>query len=93
MTEKLRLGPLPKNEIVKMTITVSSTLKAEIDRYAALHAETWGEPVDAAVLIPHMVKAFMERDRGFKKACDKKNSVRTSSRSEVAKIDLPSLQS
>jgi hypothetical protein len=63
---KLRLGPLPKTETVKLTITMSIELKAMLDRYADLHAQAWSEPVDVLTLIPHMLAAFMERDRGFK---------------------------
>jgi len=43
-------------------------LKTELERYAALHAQTYGEPIDAATLIPHMLEAFMARDRGFRKS-------------------------
>jgi hypothetical protein len=43
------------------------TLKADLERYAALHAQTYGEPVDSATLIPHMLESFMARDRGFRK--------------------------
>lgn len=63
---KLRLGLLPKNEPVKLTVTLSAELKATLDRYAALHAQTYGERVDAATLVPHMLEAFMVRDRGFR---------------------------
>ncbi|WOB09646.1 MULTISPECIES: DUF2274 domain-containing protein [Burkholderiales] len=63
---KLRLGPLPKTESVKLTITLSAELKATLDRYAAVHAQTYGERVDAAALAPHMLEAFMARDRGFR---------------------------
>ncbi|THF67579.1 DUF2274 domain-containing protein [Pseudothauera nasutitermitis] len=45
----------------------SSSLKADLDRYAALHAQAYGEAVDAMTLIPHMLEAFMAGDRGFKK--------------------------
>lgn len=65
--KKLRLGPLPKTETVKLTIAVTVGLKADLDRYAALHAQTYGEPVDATALIPHMLEAFMGRDRAFRK--------------------------
>jgi len=41
--------------------------RADLDRYAALHAQTYREAVDAVTLIPHMLEAFMARDRGFKK--------------------------
>lgn len=64
----IRLGPLPKHDVVKLTVVLPVTLKADLDRYAELHARTWGEPVDAATLVPHMLAAFLARDRGFKKA-------------------------
>ncbi|MCW5617470.1 MAG: DUF2274 domain-containing protein, partial [Rhodocyclaceae bacterium] len=35
--------------------------------YAALHAQAYGEAVDAEKLIPHMLEAFMAGDRGFKR--------------------------
>lgn len=65
---KLRLGPLPKTETVKLAIMLSTELKTNLDRYAALHAQTWGEAVDAPTLIPHILEAFIARDRGFRKA-------------------------
>ena len=65
-TNKLRLGPLPKTETVKLTFACPGTLKADLERYAELHAQTYGEPVDAVTLIPHMLEAFMARDRGFR---------------------------
>ena len=68
MTAKLRLGPLPKTESVKLTISLSARLKEDLDRYAELHAKTWGAPVDAAALIPHMLESFIERDRAFRSA-------------------------
>jgi len=67
-TRKLRLGPLPDTQTVKLAFTCSVSLKADLDRYAALHAQTYGEPVDAVTLIPHMLEAFMAADRGFKKS-------------------------
>jgi len=66
-TRKLRLGPLPKTENVKLTFACPASLKADLDRYAALHAQTYGESVEAVTLIPHMLEAFMAGDRGFRK--------------------------
>lgn len=63
---KLRLGPLPRTETVKLTITVPTELKGMLDRYAALHSQTHGAKVDAVAMVPHMLAAFIERDRGFK---------------------------
>lgn len=71
---KLRLGPLPRTESVKLTFTCPASLKVELDRYGALHAQTYGEAVDAVALIPHMLEAFMVGDRGYKKSARLKNS-------------------
>ena len=65
MSTKLRLGPITKTDTVKLTITLSAKLRTDLDRYAELHAQTWGEPVHVATLIPHMLEAFVARDRGF----------------------------
>ena len=67
MTEKLRLGPLPKTETVRLTLTLSAAVKADLDRYAELYSTAYGEAVDASALAPHMLAAFMERDRGFRR--------------------------
>lgn len=75
---KLRLGPLPKTESVKLTFACPASLKADLDRYAVLHAQTYGETVDAAILIPLMLEAFMARDRGFRR--QKEEGKRGSSR-------------
>jgi len=63
--QKLRLGPLPKTESIKLAFACPASLKADLDRYAVLHAQTYGDAVDATALIPHMLEAFMARDRGF----------------------------
>ncbi len=66
-TRKLRLGPLPKTESIKLTFACPADLKAKLDRYAAMHAQTYGEMVDAMALVPYMLEAFMAGDRGFRK--------------------------
>lgn len=72
---KLRLGPLPSSSSVKLTFTCPASLKANLDRYATLHAQAYGETVDATVLIPHMLEAFMAGDRGFRKGDKAKAST------------------
>ena len=54
-------GPQPETENVKLTFTCPVSLKADLDRYAALRAQTCGEAVDAAKFIPHMLEASIER--------------------------------
>lgn len=66
-TRKLRLGPLPKTETVKLTFTCTVVLKAELERYAAMHSQAYGEAVDAVTLIPHILETFIARDRGFRR--------------------------
>jgi hypothetical protein len=68
MNTKLRLGPLPRTDVEKLTIRVSASLKSDLDRYAELYATAWGAPVDVATLIPHMLATFIARDRGFSRA-------------------------
>ncbi len=68
MKGKLRLGPLPKTEMVRLTITFPAPVKADLDRYAELYAREYGEPVDALSLVPHMLATFMERDRAFRRS-------------------------
>lgn len=63
---RLSLGPIPRLDAVKLTITVSAELKAQLDAYAEVHGRMHQAPVDAVALIPHMLAAFIARDRGFK---------------------------
>ncbi len=74
MNTKLRLGPLPSTDTIKLTITVPVGLRTQLDRYAALHSETWGETVLAADLIPHMLTQFILRDKAFKAVMRRESS-------------------
>ena len=56
---------LPRAEAVKLAITVPAELKTQLDTYAEMHSRLHG-PVDTATLIPHMLAAFIARDRGFR---------------------------
>ena len=66
MSGKLRLGPLPKTESVRLTIALPAAVKSDLDRYAELYSREYGEAVDTAALVPHMLATFMERDRAFR---------------------------
>ena len=67
MSGKLRLGPLPRTELVRLNVSLPAMVKADLDRYAELYGAAYGEAIDAAALVPHMLAAFMERDRAFQK--------------------------
>jgi hypothetical protein len=58
----------PENEMVRLTIALPVSVKADLDRYAELYGAAYGEAVDAAALVPHMLAAFTEHDRAFRRA-------------------------
>ena len=64
---KIKLGKLPNTSIVKVTVALPVSLKAQLDRYAQLHSQTWEQKVDAAALVPHIVAQFLANDRAFRK--------------------------
>lgn len=68
--KELKLAKLPDRTPVKITISVSPTLKADLDSYAEAYRRTYGdkeaEPVNE--LIPYILQSFLESDRGFAKA-------------------------
>jgi hypothetical protein len=61
----LKLGRLPKQGTVRLTIVLSEPLKDELDAYAAEHSRLYG-PIETAALIPHMLEAFIRTDRGWR---------------------------
>jgi hypothetical protein len=64
---KIKLGKLPNARSVKITISVPEELKSQLDRYAQLHSRTWGQKVDAAALVPHIIAQFLANDPAFRK--------------------------
>ena len=70
----LKLGRLPKQGAVRLTIVLSEPLKEELDAYAAEHSKLY-EPVETAALIPHMLEAF-RTDRGWRDRRKRSERVR-----------------
>jgi hypothetical protein len=68
MTTKLQLGPISIQRSVRVSVLMSSSLKADLERYASLYSQTWGSAVTVAALIPHILETFIARDRAFKRA-------------------------
>jgi hypothetical protein len=65
---ELKLGKLPDRTPVRITITVSPDLNQALRDYAAIYRTTYGGAESVADLIPFMLGAFLESDRGFAKA-------------------------
>lgn len=72
----LKLGRLPKQGTVRLTIVLSEPLKEELDAYAAEHSRLY-EPIETAALIPHMLEAFIRTDRGWRGRGKRTEQVQT----------------
>ena len=63
---KLKLGPLPDDRPVKLTVELPATVHRDLAAYAAaLAAETGGDAVTPEKLVAPMLSRFMASDRGF----------------------------
>ncbi len=67
MTE-LKLGRLPDRTPVRITITVTPELNRALRQYAGIYRATYGQAESVAELIPFMLGAFLDGDKGFAKA-------------------------
>lgn len=61
----IKLPQLPDRTPVKVTISVMPDLVQALNDYAALYAKTYGRDEPVAELIPAILVAFLEGDRGF----------------------------
>ena len=73
---KLALGPLARTDAVKVTIALPFPLKEELDKYAEVHSTAWGQKVEAADLIPHMLAQFLAKDRQYKRTIKERRLAR-----------------
>ncbi len=64
----IKLGKLPDRTQVKLSITITPDLQAALLAYASVYAATYGVEEPLAELIPAMLTAFLDGDRGFAKA-------------------------
>ncbi|MFZ5712745.1 MAG: DUF2274 domain-containing protein [Bradyrhizobium sp.] len=66
---KLKLGPLPDDKPVKITLELPATLNRDLIDYAEVLTRETGRPVtDPIKLIVPMLERFIATDRGFAKA-------------------------
>ena len=65
---KLKLGTIPDDKPVKLTIQLAASVHRDLVAYAqALSHETGAGPIEPAKLIGPMLARFMATDRGFGK--------------------------
>jgi hypothetical protein len=65
---ELKIGRLPDRTPVKITITVSPELNHALRQYAEIYRATYDEAESVAELIPFMLGAFLDSDKGFARA-------------------------
>lgn len=66
---KLKLGPLPDDKPVKVSVELPAKLHRELVAYAEILGRQSGQEVeDPARLIVPMLERFIATDRGFAKA-------------------------
>ena len=65
---ELKLRKLPDRTPVKITIALNPDLNQALRDYASIYRTEYGEAESVADLIPFMLGAFLESDRGFANA-------------------------
>lgn len=65
---KLKLGTLPDDKPVRLTVELPATTHRDLVAYAELLARETGRTVDATKLVAPMLTRFMATDRAFAKA-------------------------
>ena len=74
----LRLPKLPDRTPVKISVTVSPELNAMLKDYCEVYQRIYpGQKESVADLIPYMLDAFIQSDRGFAKARREINGPQT----------------
>lgn len=69
MTKKtLRLGPGIARKPVRLTLQIDPDLADELALYAEVYEREHGEAQTTAQLAPHMLRAFLAGDGGFRAA-------------------------
>jgi hypothetical protein len=66
---KLRLGPIPEEKPIKLTIELPGALARDLQDYCAVHANLTGlaTALPPERLIPPMIERFIASDREFSK--------------------------
>ena len=64
----LKLACLPDRTPVKLTVSVLPDLADALADYARIYAETYGREEPVSELVPAILKAFLDSDKGFARA-------------------------
>ena len=65
---KLKLGTLPDDKPVKLTVELPAQVHRDLAAYAEVLAADTGQAIEPVKLVAPMLARFMATDRGFLKA-------------------------
>ncbi|WP_171181014.1 DUF2274 domain-containing protein [Ruegeria sp. HKCCD8929] len=65
---RLKLGPIPDDKPVKLTVELPAGLHRDLIAYAEILGQQTGQDLKPARLVAPMLARFMATDRGFAKA-------------------------
>ncbi len=68
MVTKLKLGPLPDDKPVKLTVELPAPVHRDLVAYSEALGADSGQAIDPVKLVAPMLARFMATDRGFAKA-------------------------
>lgn len=69
----LKLGPIPDDRPIRMTIAVSPELLRSLTEYAEAASAEAGRKIDPAKLVPLIVARFIASDRSFARLRERRN--------------------
>lgn len=64
----LKLGPIPDQKPVKITMSLAPDIHAALSDYATLHAREYGKQSSITEIAGLMIEKFLSSDRQFKRA-------------------------
>jgi len=64
----LKLAKLPDMKPTKISVSLPPDLMGDLEIYAKIYEQTYGEKQAVGALIPSMLAGFLASDHGFKKA-------------------------
>ena len=67
----IKLPRLPDRTPIKLTITVGADLSQALKEYADLYRVQYGVQETVGDLIPYMLEAFLQSDKGFSRTSRK----------------------
>jgi len=87
---KLKLGPIPDDKPVKLTIEVPAEVNRNLIAYAELLGRETGQTIEPAKLVGPMLARFMSTDRAFARSRrDKRNTTRPDSTPMMPPTTVP----